>query len=1039
MVVAGAGFGKTTLLAQALGRSRYPVVWCSCDERLATSPLLLIHIVAGIAEQFPGFGASLSLEGSPDEQVGALCNEIVSTVSDDFVLALDDVHALPAPAARALGLVVRDMPPLVHLVVASRAPPPFPLGRIRAGGLVEIGESHLALTQDETDALLQTAGRKVDAETVGLLHRRTEGWLTGVMLAARSGDLLLAPGAPASAQVFDYLAEEVLARQPRAIQECLLDTAVLDRFTPELAAAVSGRSDAHHIARGLVAAHLFTVRVDPREGWYRYHHLLQAFLLRRLADHAPDRLTQLHARAAAAWLAADEPLEAVRHHLSAGDQAAAAAALEPVAERLVTTPEGPTLATWLEAIPRRLWSRRAGLVLAHASLLFTEGRYEQAYAALEEAVVDLVAAGDQERAALALFRLLQAMVGAGADHERAIEAAERHLPQLTHHTWIVAAARILLASRYGYALRYAEADEELGRAAARSPLLSVYAAATRAYYLDHPQGRSAEGLAGLDQAIAYLARHEDEDVLSYLVYARVFRAGILNHLGRHEEALAEADLIQESAERRGMAGMAAHAVAWVRLEALAGLERWSELEAELARTGPDAVRFQGTLYGYRHAAPAATLAASRGDAAGVALHVCTSRERMRAYGRRAFDQPGVLCDLALATAQVGLDALARELAQDALAAAEALGSGWARARARLVAAVVDGPGPTGDDRLGEALALSAEWRLDALWTRRARRHAAPLLALAAARGLGPPGTAARLAAACGQPVRSTRSHVATEATRAAAHERPTVQLITLGGFSVWRGGAPLSDAAFGRRKARTLLAILLCARGPVHRDLLVEWIWPNLPPQRALSACHVVIHGLRRTLEPDLARGAASSLVIADAETYRLVLGAQDVWDATTLLEAADQVAAQRPSGEALVRLRVAEVSWRAPFLPEWPYEEWAESRRRELAGAYRTVVEAIAEGLLEAGEPQGALSSYQRLLALEPERERWHRGLILAYAEAGERALSLRQFHACRTLLRRELGVEPSEETRALYGDVLRGRTPDRVPTAAGGPRSRL
>jgi hypothetical protein len=176
MVVAGAGFGKTTLLAQALGRSRYRVVWCSCDERLASSALLLLHVVAGIAEQFPGFGASLSLEVSPDEQVGALCNEIISTVSDDFVLALDDVHALPAPAAQALGLLVRDMPPLVHPVLASRGPPPFPLGRLRAGGLVEIGESHLALTEYETAALLQAAGREVDAKTVGQLDHRAGAW-----------------------------------------------------------------------------------------------------------------------------------------------------------------------------------------------------------------------------------------------------------------------------------------------------------------------------------------------------------------------------------------------------------------------------------------------------------------------------------------------------------------------------------------------------------------------------------------------------------------------------------------------------------------------------------------------------------------------------------------------------------------------------------------------------------------------------------------------------------------------------------------------
>jgi DNA-binding SARP family transcriptional activator/tetratricopeptide (TPR) repeat protein len=1041
MVVAGAGFGKTTLLAQALSRSRRPAVWCSCDERLTSCALLLVHLRAGLALQFPGFGASLVFDGSPEEGVGAFWNEVVGTVSDDFVLALDDVQTLPAPAAGALALLVRDMPPVVHLAIASRAPPPFPLGRLRAERLLEIGEQELALTEEETAALLRAAGTEAGPEAVGELHRRTEGWVTGVILAARSGDLRLRPDAPLNERVFDYLAEEVLSRQPREIQDFLLDTAVLDRFTPELVAAVSGQAEARHIARGLVAAHLFTVRIDPQRAWYRYHHLLHAFLRRRLEDQDSARVVALHRRAGAAWLAMGEPLEAVRHYLSAGDLTAAVAALEPVAEHLVTTPEGGSLSAWLEEIPRRLWSRRPGLVLAHASLLFTEGRYESAYAALDEAVVQLLDAGEQERAGIALFRLLQAMVAAGADQDRAIETAERHLPQLRQDSWIVAAARILLASRYGYARRYGEAEEELRRAGSRSPLLSVYAAATRAYYVDHAQGRSAEGLVGLDQPISYLAGHEDDDLLSYLVYARVFRAGILNHLGRHEEALAEADLIQEAAERRGMARMAAHAVAWVRLEALAGLERWRELETELAGAAPYALRFEGTLYGYRHAAPAATLAAQRGDGAAVSLHVRTTRERMREYGRVTFDQPGVLCDLALAAARVGLDPLARELAQEALAAGDALGSSWARARVRLVGAVVNGPGPTGDDQLGEALALSEDSGLEELWTRRERRHAASLLSRAGSRGLGPPGTAARLGAACGQGGHSTRPLAEARGARSGPRARAPIQLVTLGGFTVWRGGAPVPDAAFGRRKARTLLALLLCARRPVHRDVVVESIWPHLPPQRAISACHVVVHGLRRALEPDLVRGGASSLVVAEGETYRLALGEQDSWDATALLEASDPAAVQRLDGEALTRLRMAEASWRAPFLPEWPYEDWAEECRQEVAGAYRTVLEAIADGLLAAGHPQGAALYYKRLIALEPERESWHRGLIRAYAGAGERALSLRQFHACRTLLRRELGIEPSEETGALYREVLRGSQVGEaaIATGRGGDRSRM
>ena len=249
-VLAGAGYGKSTLLAQAQARSERIWVWCSCDERLSSTALLLAHLAAGIAERFPGFGARLSLEGDAEEQVGALGNEIVDTISDDFVIALDDVHAVAGPASEALGLLARDLPPMAHLVLAGRSPLPFPLGRLRAARLLELGEGDLALNESEAPKLLEAAGIHLDATTIAALHRETEGWVAGLILAAQSGGL--GPrGALAGGHLFDYLAEEVLARQPPERQAFLLETAVLERFTPALAEAVTGRVDSAQVARDL--------------------------------------------------------------------------------------------------------------------------------------------------------------------------------------------------------------------------------------------------------------------------------------------------------------------------------------------------------------------------------------------------------------------------------------------------------------------------------------------------------------------------------------------------------------------------------------------------------------------------------------------------------------------------------------------------------------------------------------------------------------------------------------------------------------------
>jgi DNA-binding SARP family transcriptional activator len=247
-----------------------------------------------------------------------------------------------------------------------------------------------------------------------------------------------------------------------------------------------------------------------------------------------------------------------------------------------------------------------------------------------------------------------------------------------------------------------------------------------------------------------------------------------------------------------------------------------------------------------------------------------------------------------------------------------------------------------------------------------------------------------------------------------------VRLVTLGGFAVERDGWRVPDADFGRQKARALLAVLACARGAVHREELVAALWPDLPERRGIAALHSTLYALRRVLEPHLSARDASALVVSEGPTYRLVLGELAGWDAREFLRAA-AAGLSAPPEDALARLRDAEARYAGPLLPEWIFAPWTQPLRTELEEAHRAVLVGVAERVAEAGSASEAISRYRLLLALEPEREGWHRALMLTYAAAGERALALRQFHACRTLLRERLGVAPSRETRELHTRILR------------------
>ena len=258
------------------------------------------------------------------------------------------------------------------------------------------------------------------------------------------------------------------------------------------------------------------------------------------------------------------------------------------------------------------------------------------------------------------------------------------------------------------------------------------------------------------------------------------------------------------------------------------------------------------------------------------------------------------------------------------------------------------------------------------------------------------------------------SHRSRTSVEQCSTVRSAVRIRCLGGLRLRLGNRELSDAALRRPRERTLLAVLICARGPVHREELIELLWPTLPPSPAREALQSCVYRLRKALRPCGTEVAVES----DGETYRLTLATPSCCDAFELTGSAPGAIARhdRQKLESLAALADG------PFLPEWPYAEWARGLRTDVEETYREILEAIARERTGAGDTSGAISQYRRLLALEPEREGWHRELMRLYAATGERALALRQYESLAERLRAELGVEPCLETRELHRSLLVG-----------------
>jgi LuxR family maltose regulon positive regulatory protein len=330
-VVAPSGYGKTTLLAQWAERNGQSFAWVSVDENDNDPKVLLTYVAEALnAVQPVGervFDALASPASSVPGSVVPRLGTAFASMTTPVALVLDDVHVLHNQECRAALSVLADhVPDRSRLVLAGRAEPPLRTGRLRAEGrILEIGPADLSLTRDEAARLLREAGVVLGADEVTELHRRTEGWPTGLYLAAlylREGGSL--PGAAAAfggddRLVSEYVESEFLARIPERQRVFLTRTAVLDRMCGPLCEAVLERPGSGADLAGLARSNLLLVPLDRRGQWYRYHHLFREMLLAELERTNPALIQVLRRRAADWYLRNNLPEEAVEYSIAASD------------------------------------------------------------------------------------------------------------------------------------------------------------------------------------------------------------------------------------------------------------------------------------------------------------------------------------------------------------------------------------------------------------------------------------------------------------------------------------------------------------------------------------------------------------------------------------------------------------------------------------------------------------------------------------------------------------------------------------------------
>ena len=358
------------------------MAFVSLDEFDSHAGSFWLYVVTALNSAAPGVGASalpLLAAGQPATRtlLTAVLNE-VGAHSAEVDLILDDYHlADGAAVAEGMTFLIAHRPPNLHVVVSTRADPNLPLARLRARGeLVEIRAVDLRFTAHETASYLtDVGGLAVAATDVTALESRTEGWAAALQLASLSmqgrddiGDFV-AGFAGTDRYVVDYLADEVLSRQPDEVRDFLERTSILDVLSGELCDSVLGRTGSRAMLERLERANLFLVSLDDQRVWYRYHHLFADVLRARLLDENPQLVPELHRRASVWYEQHGDRAGAIRHAMDGGDVERAAMLIELAITPMQRVRQEPTLRRWLEALPREIFRTRPVLAIGFAAVL----------------------------------------------------------------------------------------------------------------------------------------------------------------------------------------------------------------------------------------------------------------------------------------------------------------------------------------------------------------------------------------------------------------------------------------------------------------------------------------------------------------------------------------------------------------------------------------------------------------------------------------------------------------------------------------------
>jgi len=1035
LVIAEAGYGKTTLLADFSRRTRLRTLWFRLDRGDRDWVGFIAYLVAAVRVHVPGFGPatdSLLRETAStapplDTVLDTFLRELGDLPPDPTALIFDDFHLVDdAPDIRHIAIeLLARAPERLSFVFASRRVPAVRIARLRAlGEVAELGTSDLRFDPTETEKLFrETYEMRLEPGLIAELSRRTEGWAASLQLvrtALHDRDpaqirAFIRSLSGAEGHLYDYLAEEVVGDLPDTLQQFLMRTSVLetiDLVLGPVTAEVSASIASELIEEGERLG-LFGRRGPQTRHQVRAHPLVREFLQARLLRSVgPAGVADIHRRAARAA----EPIDwrlAGHHYLAAGDE-------DDVRRVLVTSIE-TILAVGSYAAAEELAQSLPGGIPGPEGLILAS-RIAQQEAEVGRAL-DLAeqAASLDSGSRPALLNLITARSLAG-DPAGAV-AAGMLLDQGDEDllSQIARTYRRLIESSVGGSLVAATRELELLRTSLshRGDRHFLGVALCNLAYLHRAAGRIAEARASAEESIALLS---ETSAGIELTSARLALAWALAYEGDLDRARTE---VRTCVERAPAGQMIEVAFEYGEIEAFFGEpgRAWPYFQALREKVSAESDNGEQALL-------VRVLLEIRDGALDLAS---------RDAGQLAFGEPrtALAFDLRRMVARALLgtllsDPAAAKLAASAVFLAREQGALLWERYARILEVVANHELDISEEleqisrsdppilsmaaepiltRLGDLSSAAT----DAVWAEavsRPQRWRASVRRLVTTANESQRLAAVLLLAQIGERedvkrLREATRHLkdgkATGLSRALARRlAPRVFVEDLGRVRLVVGQR-LVDGIEIRRKVLALLCLLITKpRFASTREDVLESLWPELDPASALNSLNQTVYFLRRVFEADYREDTTPGYVLQDGET---------IWLDPELVDARSRRCRElirslrsKPSPDEVARL--AE-EYRGRFALDFAYEEWATSYRDSLHASYLRVVEEAIRLDIDGGHFARGTFLAERAAEVEPDAEEIQVALVRLYRLSGAHAAAAEQYgHYAQSL--RDLGIDP-------------------------------